>query len=145
MICGTVCFHTGHVWHPVLGKAACAQQHEIPCRWQKIQLFSYTNNSLCFKKRTSLTLVYILIRNCVSTHIIALFVYENIHVCITVTPLGSSFRIALYIRQVLIFGWREVMTLMCLSMISVSCCIFIPCGPDSGPWDFFPYELTAAY
>lgn len=66
--------------------------------------------------------MYILIRNCVSTHVIALFVYENVHVCITITPLGNSFGIALYIRQVLIFGWREVMTLMCLSMISVSYC-----------------------
>lgn len=50
--------------------------------------------------------MYILIRSCVSTDIIALFVYENGHVCITATPLGSSFRIALYIRKVLIFGWR---------------------------------------
>lgn len=89
----------------MLGKAVCAQQHGIPSRGQ--DSYSVTQIIPCvFKKRTSLTLVYILIRSYVSTHIIALFVYENGHVCITATPLGSSFRIALYIRKVLIFGWR---------------------------------------
>lgn len=144
MICGAVRFHTGHVWQPVLGKAGCAQQHGIPCRWQDIQLFSYTKHSLCFKKRTGLTLVYILIRSCVSTHIIALFVYENGHVCITVTPLGSSFRIALYIRQVLIFGQRGVHDPFVLEY-DICFLLYTPYGPDSGPWDFFPYDLTAAY
>lgn len=144
LIYGTVHFHTRHVWHPVLGEAACAQQHGIPCRWQDIQLFSYTNHSLCFKKRTSLTLVYILIRSCVSTHIIALFVYGNGHVCITATPLGGSFRIALYIRQVLIFGRRGSRD-PCVLDYDICFLLYIPYGPDSGLWDFFPYGLTAAY
>lgn len=90
---------------------------------------------MCFKKRTNLTLVYILIRSCVSTHIIALFVYENGHLCITATPLGSSFRIALYISQVLIFGWRggrDPYVLEC----DICFLLDIPYGPDS--WDFFP-------
>lgn len=62
--------------------------------------------SLFFKKRTSLTLVYVLIGNCVSTRIFAIFVYENGHARITATPFGSSFRIAMYIGHILMFWGR---------------------------------------
>jgi len=57
--------------------------------------------SLCFKK--SLTLMSVLMGNCVSTCVIAVLVYENGHACIAAIPFGSSFRIAMCSSHVLIF------------------------------------------